>query len=94
MPSNAGFQPCYNAQAGVDVETHLIVEQHIRQQPNDKQETAPARERLPALPDELGQVNALLADTSYFSEANVGRCEVDNITPYISAGRQQHNELL
>ncbi len=43
MPSSSGgFEQAYNAQAGVDVETHLIVEQHITQQPNDKQEIKPA----------------------------------------------------
>ena len=41
MPSNEGFKQCYNAQAGVDADTHLIVEQHISQQPNDKQEVGP-----------------------------------------------------
>ncbi len=94
MPGNEGFQQCYNVQAGVDVDTHLIVEQHITQQPNDKQAIAPALQRLQALPDELGQVDDLLADTGYFSEANVERCEADNVTPYIPAGRQQHNEPL
>jgi len=94
MPSNEGFKQSYNAQAGVDVDTHLIVEQHISQQPNDKQEVAPALERLQQLPDELGQVDTLLADTGYFSEANVKCCEADSITPYIPQGRQGHNEQL
>jgi transposase len=94
MPSNEGFKQSYNAQAGVDADTHLIVEQHISQQPNDKQEVAPALERLQQLPDELGQVDTLLADTGYFSEANVNRCEADSITPYFPQGRQGHNESL
>jgi hypothetical protein len=94
MPSNEGFKQSYNAQAGVDVDTHLIVEQHISQQPNDKQEVAPALERLQQLPDELGQVDTLLADTGYFSEANVKCCEAESITPYIPQGRQGHNEGL
>jgi len=94
MPSNEGFKQSYNAQAGVDVDTHLIVEQHISQQPNDKQEVAPALERLQQLPNELGQVDTLLADSGYFSEANVKRCEADSITPYIPQGRQGHNESL
>ena len=94
MPSHEGFKQCYNAQAGVDADTHLIVEEHISQQPNDKQEVDPSLERLQQLPDELGQVNALLADTGYFSEANVNRCEAESITPYIPEGRQGHNEPL
>lgn len=94
MPSNEGFKQSYNAQAGVDADTHLIVEQHISQQPNDKQEVGPALERLQQLPDELGQANVILADTGYFSESNVDQCEAANITPYITAGRQGHNEPL
>ena len=94
MPSNEGFNQCYNAQAGVDTNTHLIVEQHISQQPNDKQEVAPTLERLQQLPDELGEIDALLADTGYFSEANVNRCEAESVTPYIPEGRQGHNEPL
>jgi len=94
MPGNEGFKQSYNAQAGVDADTHLIVEQHISQQPNDKQEVAPALERLQQLPNELGQVDTLLADTGYFSEANVQCCEADSITPYIPQGRQGHNEQL
>ena len=94
MASNEGFKQSYNAQAGVDVDTHLIVEQHISQQSNDKQEVAPALERLHQLPNELGQVDTLLADTGHFSEANVKRCEADRITAYIPQGRQGHNESL
>ena len=94
MPSNEGFNQCYNAQAGVDANTHLIVEQHISQQPNDKQEVAPTLERLQQLPDELGEIDALLADTGYFSEANVNRCEAESVTPYIPEGRQGHNAAL
>jgi transposase len=94
MPSNEGFKQSYNAQAGVDTGTHLIVEQHISQQPNDKQEVAPTLDRLQQLPDELGQVHALLADTGYFSQANVNKCEAGGITPYIAEGRQDHNEPL
>jgi hypothetical protein len=94
MPSNEGFKQSYNAQAGVDADTHLIVEQHISQQPNDKQEVVSTLERLQRLPDELGQVDTLLADTGYFSEANVKCCEADSIIPYIPQGRQGHNEPL
>jgi len=94
MQSNEGFKQSYNAQAGVDVDTHLIVEQHISQQSNDKQEVAPALERLQQLPDALGEASALLADTGYFSKANVGRCEDNGMTPYIPKGRQDHNEPL
>jgi transposase len=94
MPSHEGFEQSYNAQAGVDADTHLIVEQHVSQQPNDKQEIVPTLARLRQLPEDLGPIDTLLADTGYFSEANVKRCEAENITPYIPEGRQSHNEPL
>jgi hypothetical protein len=94
MPSSEGFKQSYNAQASVDADTHLVVAHHISQQPNDKQQITPALERLEALPDELGQVDTLLADSGYFSEANVNRCEAEGITPYMAAGHQGHNEPL
>ena len=43
MPrAGGGFAQAYNAQAAVDVDTMLIVAQHVSQHPNDKQEVAPA----------------------------------------------------
>ena len=51
-------------------------------------------ERLQQLPEALGQADALLADTGYFSEANVNTCESNGIVPYIPEGRQGHNEPL
>ncbi len=85
------FEQSYNVQAGVDVETHLVVEQHVTQQPNDKQEIEPALERLAQLPEALGQAEVLLADTGYFSEANVARCEEASIAPLIPEKRERHN---
>ncbi|MEA3275057.1 MAG: IS1182 family transposase [Pseudomonadota bacterium] len=92
MPtSSGGFEQGYNAQAGVDIDTHLIVEEHVTQHTNDKQEVAPALEKLVALPDALGEVEALLADTGYHSEANVERCDSVEIEPLIPAKREAHN---
>lgn len=92
MPSSSGgFEQGYNAQAGVDVDTHLIVEQHVTQQTNDKQEIEPALECLAALPEELGKVDSLLADTGYFSETNIDRCTGTSIEPLIPEKRQAHN---
>ena len=92
MPSaGGGFEQAYNAQAGVDVETHLIVEQHVTQHTNDKQEIEPALAALENLPAVLGEVKKLLADTGYFSEANVEKCIADGIEPFIAEKRQSHN---
>lgn len=95
MPTAGGnFEQAYNAQAGVDTATHLIVEQHVTDHTNDKQEVAPALERLDALPEVLGEVQALLADTGYHSQENLERCEGADIDPYIPEARQHHNPPL
>ena len=91
MPSSEGFVQAYNAQAAVDIDTHLIVENHITQQPNDKQEIKPALERINEMASSLGTLDGLLADAGYFSEDNVKRCKADEITPYISDSRERHN---
>jgi len=95
MPSQGGgFDQAYNGQAAVDVESMLIVENHITQQSNDKLEVTPAVENLIHLPGNLGKVEKLLADTGYFSEGDVKKCEAKNIVPYIAGSRQRHNPPL
>ncbi|HEX9868659.1 MAG TPA: IS1182 family transposase [Candidatus Tectomicrobia bacterium] len=91
MPSSEGFVQGYNAQAAVDIATHLIVENHLTQQPNDKQEIESTLKQLKVVEDRLGKPDGLLADTGYFSEGNVRRCEANEITPYISSRRERHN---
>ena len=91
MPSSDGFVQAYNAQAAVDIDSYLIVENHITQQPNDKQEIEPTLKQLTELEGSLGKPDGLLADTGYFSEGNVKRCEANEITPYISDSRERHN---
>ena len=93
MPSSSGgFEQAYNAQASVDVDSMLIVENHITQQSNDKLELAPAVENLCNLPESLGAVDTLLADTGYFSQKNVEQCKGKHMVPYIAAEREQHNK--
>ena len=92
MPtSSGGFEQAYNAQAGVDVETHLIVEQHVTQHTNDKQEIEPALEAIGQLPQALGEAENLLADTGYFSEANVEKCTAASLVHFIPEKREKHN---
>jgi len=89
MPaSGGGFLQAFNAQACVDIATLLIVAAHTTQQPNDKKQIEPALEALGNLPEELGQVNELLADTGYYSQANVEACEAAGINPLIAISRE------
>ena len=55
MPSSEGFVQAYNAQAAVDIDSHLIVENHITQQSNDKQEVEPTLKGLKASGSPFGQ---------------------------------------
>ena len=82
MPSSEGFVQAYNAQAAVDIDSHLIVENHITQQSNDKLEVEPALKGLKDTEEPLGKVDGLLADAGYFSSDNVAHCEKAEITPY------------
>jgi hypothetical protein len=95
MPtSGGGFEQAYNAQAGVDTKTMLIVATHVTQNANDKQEVAPALENITSLPKALGSVTEFIADCGYFSETNVVVCEQKQITPYIAVDRQSHHQPL
>jgi len=50
--------------------------------------------KIGALPEELGEVETLLADTGYFRTANVEACEKAGIEPLIAIGRQPHHPPL
>ena len=89
--SGGGFEQAYNAQAVVDLATHLILAGHVTQAPNDKRELIPALDLLDAMPEELGEVTTLLADNGYFSEPNVEAATDQQIEPLIALGRQKHN---
>jgi transposase len=89
-----GFEQGYNAQAAVAAGCLLVVANDVVQAPNDKQQIAPMLEKLDKLPDELGAIETLLADTGYFSEANVQACVAAQIDPLIAMGRQSHHPPL
>jgi len=89
-----GFEQAYNAQAAVDTATMLVVGQHLTQASNDKQQIEPMIERLQGLPEALGAIEALAADTGYASAHNVGCCEAAQITPYIATGKELHHPPL
>jgi transposase len=95
MPvAGGGFEQCYNAQAAVAAGSLLVVATDVVQAPNDKQQVEPMLEKIEALPDELGEVENLLADSGYFSAANVDACKVAGVEPVIAMGRQPHHPPL
>ena len=72
MPAaGGGFDQCYNAQAAVAAGSLLVVATDVVQAPNDKNQVEPMLEKIGALPEGLGKVEHLLADTGYFSAGNV-----------------------
>jgi transposase len=89
-----GFEQCYNAQAAVAAGTLLVVATDVVQASNDKQQVTPMLAKLDALPEELGAIETLLADTGYFSAANVQACVAAEIEPLIAMGRQPHHPPL
>jgi transposase len=91
MPvTGGGFEQCYNAQAVVAEGSLLVLATGVVQASNDKPPLQPMLSKIEALPDELGKVTALLADTGYFSAANVSACAEAEIEPLIAMGRQPH----
>ena len=82
MPvAGGGFEQAYNAQALVAADSLLVVTNDVVQAPNDKRQIEPALEARP--PSEaLGAPETLLADSGYFSEANVNACaSLDHARP-------------
>ena len=89
-----GFEQCYNAQAVVAAGSLLVVAANVVQAPNDKQQLEAMLGRIDALPEDLGKPETLLADTGYFSAANVTACAAAGIAPLIAPGRQSHHPSL
>ena len=89
MKSGTGkhFEQSYNAQAAVEVESMLIVSNNLSDQPNDKQDLLPVLDAAESNGFEAGKV---LADTGYYSEANVAGAEVRKVDPYIAVEKQSH----
>jgi transposase len=92
MPvAGGGFDQCYNAQAVVTAGSLLVIATDVVQAPNDKQQLEPMLDKITVLPEELGRPEQLLADTGYFSAANVAVCAAAGIEPLIASGRQSHH---
>lgn len=92
MPvAGGGFEQAYNAQAAVAAGSLLVVCNDVVQATNDKQQIVPMLDKLAGLPKALGKAQTLLADSGYYSEANVEACAKARITPLIAPGRERHH---
>jgi len=101
--SNKGFDYCFNAQAVVDEGFQIIVGADVTPAANDKQQATPLAEdtltnleaagiERPREDDGAEAKIPLSADSGYFSEDNVNDLEIQGFDPYISTGRQKHNQ--
>ena len=95
MPvSGGGFEQSYNAQAGVDTATMLVITAHVSQACNDKREVAPTLAQIAALPAELGEIKTLITDNGFFSQANVNACHAAGVEPLMALKRESHHAPL
>jgi transposase len=86
--TDQGFNQAYNAQAVVDQATLLVVGQRVTNHPNDKNETLPD---LDAVPAAVGRPQAAAGDTGFYSAANIVGLEERGIAPYLATGRAPHH---
>jgi hypothetical protein len=90
MKTADGFQQCYNAQAAGAVGTQLIVAADVVQAANDKHQLHPLVAQVMA---NVGVPAGVIADSGYFSEANVqalAQRPSDPIEAHIAVERQRH----
>lgn len=95
MPTRGktGFEQSYNAQAGVEIDSRLIVTQLVTQAPNDKEQLKPVLEALDPTVESIGRV---LVDSGYYSEAVVIEVEghkegrLANTEVYAATRRHKH----
>jgi transposase len=66
------FEQAYNAQAGVEIESRLIVTQRVSQAPNDKQELV---KNVKAIDPVIESVETVLVDSGFVSEEAVREVE-------------------
>ena len=86
--TDQGFDQAYNAQAVVDQATMLVVGHRVTNHPNDKHETLPT---LDAVPAAVGRPQAAAGDNGFYSAANIAGLEERGIEPYLATGREAHH---
>jgi transposase len=71
MKTKDGFQQCYNAQAGVETDSRLIVGARVAQAPNDKEQLGPT---LATVREHVAPAHVLV-DSGFVSEAAIKAAE-------------------
>lgn len=84
-----GYRQCYNAQAVVDADgSQLIVGGHVTTCASDANELKPA---LDGVPQEVGTVSAVLADSGYVDTETWELLEQDGVDVYVAVSRQENH---
>jgi len=87
------FEQAYNAQAAVEVESRLIVGQRVTDAPNDKRELLATVQAVKT--EVVGEVETVLADSGFYSEAGVKTVEANGHTTVLAAvERKSHHRTV
>jgi transposase len=87
------FEQAYNAQAAVEVESRLVVGQRVTDAPNDKQELLATVQAVET--EVVGEVETVLADSGFYSEAAVKAVEANGHTTVLAAvERKSHHRTV
>lgn len=82
----SGYEQSYNAQAVVDADgTQMVIGARITQCASDSNEL---EEDVMAVPESVGKVKKVLADSGYVNEKLVEDLEKDNIEVYVATGAE------
>jgi len=83
-----GTRYVHNAQAAVDMDSQIILENHIE---NTVSDARAAGTTIQAMKETLGGVpTALVADSGYANKTTLAACEAEGVTPVCSPGREGH----
>jgi hypothetical protein len=92
--SNKGWEQCINAEVVVN-EHQIIVAADVTDQTNDKKQVRPMVEQMQQNLVAVGvseKVQVVVADSGFYSEANVEYLQGQDIDPYIATERLRHRE--
>jgi transposase len=92
--SNKGWEQCINAEVVVN-DHQIILAADVTDEANDKKQVQPMVEQLKQNLGAVGvteKVKEMVADSGFYSEANVEYVEKEGIDPYIATERLKHHE--
>lgn len=94
--SNKGWDQCLNAEVAVN-EHQIIVAADVTDETNDKKQVRPMIEQTQQNVAAAGvteKIKEIVADSGFYSEANVEYLEGAEIDPYIATERLKHHEQI